>query len=93
VLETVEIVQNRFNPRLEVLGILLTFVESGTKLSRQIQRQLREYFGDLVLDTVIHKNIRLAEAPSAGSPIFTYAPKCTAALEHELLANEIIEDA
>jgi len=93
VLETVEIVQNRFNPHLEVLGILLTFVESGTKLSRQIQRQLREYFGDLVLDTVIHKNIRLAEAPSARSPIFIYAPNCTAALEHELLANEIIEDA
>ena len=92
VLETVEIVQNRFNPNLEICGILLTFVENSTKLSRQIQRQLREYFGELVLDTVIHKNIRLAEAPSARAPIFTYAPKCSAAWEHELLANEI-EDA
>jgi len=89
VLATVEIVQSKFHPELEILGILLTFVERGTKMSKQIQRQMREYFGDMILDTVIHKNVRLAEAPSARTPISSYAPKCEAALEHKLLANEI----
>ncbi|MHC4742115.1 MAG: ParA family protein [Planctomycetota bacterium] len=90
VLATVEIVQGRFNPRLEILGMLLTFVDRRAKMSRQIQRQMREYFGDQVLETVIHRNIRLAEAPSARAPVLTYAPNSQAALEYELLANEII---
>ncbi len=89
VITTVEIVQGEFNPELEILGILLTFVDRRTKMSKQIQRQLREYFGEKVLNTVIHRNVRLAEAPSARTPISTYAPKCEAALEHKLLANEI----
>ncbi|MBN2269017.1 MAG: ParA family protein [Sedimentisphaerales bacterium] len=89
VLATVEIVQDRFNSQLEILGILLTFVDRRAKMSRQIQCQLREYFGETVLETVIHTNVRLAEAPSARAPILTYAPKCKAALEYELLAKEI----
>ncbi len=88
-LETINIVKKRFNSNLEILGILLTFVESRTKLSRQVQRQMREFFGDLVFDTVIHKDVRLAEAPSAHEPIFTYAPKSKGATEHRILAEEI----
>ena len=88
-LETVDIVQRRFNEKLEILGVLLTFVESSTKLSRQVQRQMREYFGDLVFDTVIHKDVRLAEAPSAHEPVFAYSPNSTGALEHRILAEEI----
>jgi chromosome partitioning protein len=89
VLATIEIVQGRFNPKLEILGMLLTFVDRRAKLSRQIQRQMREYFGDQVLGTVIHVNVKLAEAPSARAPIITYAPHSKAAMEYELLANEI----
>ena len=74
-LETVDIVQKRFNQNLEILGLLLTFVESRTKLSRQVQRQMREFFGDLVFNTVIHKDVRLAEAPSAHESVFSYAPE------------------
>ena len=88
-LETIDIVQRRFNENLEILGILLTFVESRTKLSRQVQRQMREYFGDLVFETVIHKDVRLAEAPSAHEPVFVYAPESTGAYEHRILAEEI----
>jgi chromosome partitioning protein len=88
-LETIDIVKKRYNKNLEILGILLTFVESRTKLSRQIQRQMREFFGDLVFNTVIHKDVRLAEAPSAHEPVFTYAPDCKGALEHKILAEEI----
>ncbi|MHC4507891.1 MAG: ParA family protein [Planctomycetota bacterium] len=88
-LETVDIVKKRFNEDLEIRGILLTFVESRTKLSRQVQRQMREFFGDLVFDTVIHKDVRLAEAPSAHEPVFTYAPDSKGATEHKILAEEI----
>ena len=88
-LETIDIVQRRFNENLEILGLLLTFVESRTKLSRQVQKQMREYFGDLVFDTVIHKDVRLAEAPSAHESVFVYAPDSTGAYEHKILAEEI----
>ena len=88
-LETVDIVQRHFNENLEILGVLLTFVESRTKLSRHVQQQMREHFGDLVFDTVIHKDVRLAEAPSAHEPVFAYAPESTGALEHKILAEEI----
>ena len=88
-LETVDIVRRRFNENLGILGLLLTFVESRTKLSRQVQKQMREYFGDLVFTTVIHKDVRLAEAPSAHEPVFVYAPDSTGAYEHRILAEEI----
>jgi len=88
-LETIDIVKKRFNHNLDIRGILLTFVEPRTKLSRQVQRQMREFFGELVFDTVIHKDVRLAEAPSAHEPVFTYAPESKGAVEHQILAEEI----
>jgi chromosome partitioning protein len=90
-LETIEIVKERFNPHLSVAGILLTFLDN-TKLSRQVQEQMREFFGDLVLKTVIHRNVRLAEAPSAGEPVLTYAPESSGALEYTALAQELYDE-
>jgi len=89
-LETIEIVKQRFNPRLRVLGALLTFVETNTALSRQVQQQMREYFGQLVFDTVIHRNTKLAEAPSAGQPVLLYDPVSKGATEYKALAEEIL---
>ena len=89
-LETVEIVKQRFNPRLRILGVLLTFVETNTTLSRQVQQQMREYFGQLVFDTVIHRNTKLAEAPSAGQPVLLYDPISKGATEYKALAEEIL---
>jgi chromosome partitioning protein len=88
--ETVAIVKERFNNKLEVLGVLLTLVESRTILSNQVEQQTREFFGDLVFDTVIHRTIRLAEAPSAGESVLTYAPESKGAVEYKALAEEII---
>jgi len=88
-LETIEIVRERFNHDLRILGVLLTLVETRTILSRQIQRQMREFFGDLVFDTVIHRTVRLAEAPSAGESILSYAPDSKGAIEYMSLAEEI----
>ncbi len=89
-LETIDIVRERFNQNLAALRVLLTFVEKRTALSRQVQRQMREFFGDLVFDTVIHRTTRLAEAPSAGEPILTYDPKSKGAVEYRALAEEIV---
>jgi chromosome partitioning protein len=89
--ETTNIIQERYGSRfVRILGILLTLVEDNTLLGRQIQQQMREFFGNLVFDTVIHRNVKLAEAPSAGEPVFIYAPRSKAALEYETLAEEIL---
>ena len=90
-LETVSIVRERFHPcDVKILGLLLTFVENRTTLSREVQQQMREFFRDLVFDTVIHKNVRLAEAPSAGQSVLTYAPRSKGAIEYKALVEEII---
>jgi chromosome partitioning protein len=89
--ETANIIREHLNAcNVKILGLLLTFVEKRRLLSSQTQKQMREYFGALVFDTVIHRCVRLAEAPSAGQPIFTYAPESRAAAEYRALAEEII---
>lgn len=88
-LETINIVKERFNSSLRIRGVLLTFVETRSLLSRDVQRQAREFFGDLVFETVIHKNVRLAEAPSAGESVVTYDENSRGALEYLALAREI----
>lgn len=90
-LETADIIRVNFQPcYVKILGLLLTFVEDRTLLCRQIQQQMREFFGDLVFDTVIHRTVRLAEAPSAGESILTFAPDSKGAAEYQALAEEII---
>jgi chromosome partitioning protein len=89
--ETANIIRTHFYPcDVKILGLLLTFVEDRIIFSRQIQQQMREFFGDLVFDTVIHRNVRLAEAPSSGQSILTYAAESRGAAEYKALADEII---
>lgn len=89
VLETVEVVKEKFHPSLHVRGILLTMAERRTLLCKQVEEQMRQYFGELVFKTMIHRNIRLAEAPSADQPVMTYDPHGSAAMEYTQLAREI----
>jgi chromosome partitioning protein len=90
--KTANAIQGHFDPRyVRALGVLLTFVEDNTLLSRDVQQQMREFFGDLVFDTVIHKSVRLAEAPGAGEPVMVFAPESRAAAEYRALAQEIID--
>ncbi len=89
-LETVRLLKARFHPcSARTLGLVLTFVEDQPRYTRKIQLQLRELFGDLVFDTVIHKTVRLVEAPAAGESVFTFAPDSKAAREYATLADEI----
>ncbi|MHC4570933.1 MAG: ParA family protein [Planctomycetota bacterium] len=89
--ETANIIRVHFHPcTVKILGLLLTFVEDRIIFSRQIQQQMREFFGDLVFDTIIHRAVRLAEAPSSGQSVLTYSPKSRGAAEYLALAEEII---
>ncbi|MFQ6035218.1 MAG: ParA family protein, partial [Sedimentisphaerales bacterium] len=90
-LQTIRIVRERFHPCLvNTLGLLLTFVESRTKLSKRVELGVRRLFGDLVFDTIIHRSIALAEAPSVGQSILTYAPESRASAEYRALATEVL---
>ncbi len=90
-LDTIRIMHQRFHPySVENVGVLLTFIEDRTTFSREMQQQIRQVFPGLVFNTVIHRNIRLAEAPSAGESVLTYAPASKGAIEYRTLAAEIL---
>ncbi len=94
VLETVHLIKDRFHSdSVERFNILLTIVEDRTVVSRQIQVQMRDIFGPTVFKTVIHNNVRLSEAPSAGESVLTYAPRSRGAVEYRKLAQEILGSA
>ncbi len=90
-LETIRVVRTRFYPcTVQPLGLLLTFMEDRTLLCKRIETGLRKLFGPLVFDTMIHKNVALAEAPSAGQSVLDFAPESKGAEEHLALAKEIM---
>jgi chromosome partitioning protein len=91
-LQTIRVVRKRFYPcYVNTLGLLLTFVDGRTRLSRRVELGVRNLFGYLVFDTVIHRNIALAEAPSFGESILTYAPESRGATEYKALADEALD--
>ena len=90
-LETVRIIRERYHPdSMERVGLLLTFVEEHSAFSRQIQQEMRDLFGDLVYDSVIHRNARLTESPSAGESVLTYASQSRGAADYRALACELL---
>jgi chromosome partitioning protein len=90
-LETIRILRERFQPCFaRTLGMLLTFVEDRPLYTRKVQLKLRELFGDLIFNTVIHKTVKLVEAPDSGKSIFSFAPGSKAAQEYAALADEIM---
>jgi len=89
-LNTVRLVQRNINPELAIEGVLLTMFDSRLNLSNQVADEAREYFGAKVFETIIPRNIRLAEAPSFGKPIALYDVLSTGARGYLSLAREII---
>lgn len=89
-IETVDRVRGSLNPELRILGILLTMYDSRTRLSQQVEENVRSHFGSDVFETVIPRNVRLAEAPSYGQPIFAYAPSSQGAAAYRALAQEVL---
>lgn len=88
--ETIDMVkQTQMNPDLEILGVLCTFSDR-TNVSKDVESQLREYFGDLVFNTTIPKNISLEEAHSNYTHIFEYAPNSSGARAYKSLVKEVV---
>lgn len=89
---TLELVRESLNPELKIRGIVLTMYDPRTLLSAQVAEETRKYFGTKVFNTVIPRNIRLAEAPSFGQPIIFYDPGSKGAVAYENLCREVLDD-
>lgn len=91
-MDTIDKVRETFSHPLKIQGILLTMYDERTNLTRQVADDLRDFFHDEVLTTVIPRSIRLAEAPSYGKPILMYDPRSRGAESYIKLAKEIMEN-
>lgn len=90
---TIRRVKAHLNPSLEIAGILLTMYDDRTNLSRDVAAEIRRHFAGQVYEAVVPRNVRLAEAPSHGVPIFEYDIKCRGAEAYLDLAREYIRRA
>lgn len=90
-MKTYSLVQERLNPKLQILGILLTMFDKRNKLSFMVEREVRDHFGELVFNTAIPRNVRLSEAPSHGLPAILYDIRSLGTQSYIALAQEIIE--
>jgi chromosome partitioning protein len=90
-LDTITRLRESFNPKLEIEGVVLTMFDERTNLAQQVNQELKKHFGDKLLDTVIPRNIRLAEAPSFGKPVVLYDVRSRGAESYIRLAKELME--
>lgn len=91
-MDTVDKVREAFSHPIEIEGILLTMYDERTNLTRQVAEDLRDFFSDEVLKTVIPRSVRLAEAPSYGKPILMYDPRSRGTESYIKLAKEILSN-
>jgi len=87
---TLDMVRTYFNPQLYIEGILLTMFDERTNLARQVAEEIKNSLKGILLNTVIPRSIRLAEAPSFGQPVMLYDPKSRGAQAYLNLAEELI---
>lgn len=90
VLKTVNLVQKKLNPSLEVEGVVFTMYDSRTNLSLEVVENVKEHLNENIYKTIIPRNVRLAEAPSYGMPINLYDSRSSGAESYRLLAAEVI---
>jgi len=90
-INTIKMVRDNLNPRLEIGGVMLTMFDSRTNLSKDIAMELRNYFNDKLFDTLVPRNIKLSEAPSHGLSILEYEEDSTGAKAYDRLSDEIIK--
>ncbi len=89
--KTIERIKINLNPKLNIIGILLTMFDKRNKLSNQVDKEARKYFKNKVYKTVIPRNVRLSEAPSHGVPCIIYDRTCLGSKSYIELANEFVE--
>ncbi|HET9838534.1 MAG TPA: AAA family ATPase [Candidatus Angelobacter sp.] len=90
-LDTIERLRQNLNPNLEIEGVVLTMYDDRTILAQQVTEELKKHFGDKLLNTIIPRNIRLAEAPSYGKPVLLYDVRSRGAESYIKLAKELME--
>lgn len=88
-LNTIKIIKSRLNPNLEIEGFLITMFDNRLRSANQVFAEVKKHFGDLVFDSVIHRNVRLSEAPSYGKPISLFDPESRGTMNYEELAKEL----
>ena len=90
-LNTINIVKQHYNNDLTIEGVVLTMFDVRLRLSQQVAEEVRKYFGDKVFNTIIHRNVRISEAPSFGKPVILYDAISTGAKNYIELASELLE--
>jgi chromosome partitioning protein len=91
ILRSIELVKTRLNPRLGVAGLLITMADGRTRLSTEVEGEVRRHFGDLVFKTTVPRSVRLAEAPSHGLPAIAYDRRSAGADAYWKVAMELVE--
>jgi chromosome partitioning protein len=89
--ESVDLIRVRLNPRLRIGGVLLTMVDGRTRLSAEVSHEVRRHFGELVFSTVVPRSVRLAEAPSHGLPAIAYDRRSPGADAYWKVAMELVD--
>ena len=90
-LNKIKIIQKRLNTALEIEGFVLTMYDGRVRLSNQVVAEVRKHFEEMVFDTLIQQNVKLAEAPSYGQPVILYDAECRGSVNYLSLANELLE--
>ncbi len=90
-LNTIKIVQSRLNTSLVIEGILMTMYDGRLRLCNQVVSEVRRHFEDMVFGTIIHRNSRIAEAPSAGKPVILYDANSKGSMNYLNLAKEVLQ--
>jgi len=90
-MQSITLIKNRLNPQLGIAGVLLTMVDGRTRLSADVEAEVRRHFGDLVFTAVVPRSVRLAEAPSHGLPVTHYDRRSPGAEAYWKVAMELVE--
>jgi chromosome partitioning protein len=89
--QSINLIKARLNPRLEIAGVLLTMTDGRTRLSADVEAEVRRHFGELVFASVVPRSVRVAEAPSHGLPVTHYDRRSRGAEAYWKVAMELVE--
>jgi chromosome partitioning protein len=88
--QTYQIAKRQLNTHLELLGVLITMYDPRTTLAREALQEIKNFFGDKVLETMIHRNVKVEESPASGQSVITYAPKSQGAAQYQAVYRELM---
>jgi chromosome partitioning protein len=89
--QSINLIKTRLNPKLEIAGVLLTMADARTRLSADVEAEVRKHFGNLVFEAVVPRSVRVAEAPSHGLPVTHYDRRSRGAEAYWKVAMELVE--